>query len=548
MTTSSTRLGAIRRRTAWSAVLAAIALLAAACGQSEAPAPDPAGQAAEPDESAADEPTSGGQLTVGFTDDQYIVEGEDANLGMYPLNADIFETLTYLNADYEVEPNLATDWELVPPTTWRFHLRDDVVFHDGTPMTAQHVKEGLFDRVAALRGGGPINAGPDSAVVVDDYTIDFTPTEENLRVPEQLVHPQRGVVAPPVDLAEEPVGTGPFQFVEYEPNERIVVERFDDYWGEPAPLDGIEFRFYPDTSSRRLALEAGDIDAMFDVPRADVARLEQQFTIATSNVGAYRALTLTSTEGPLADRRLRQALAYGIDRQALIDTVLEGLAADEQTFVPAAVLGEHASLIQGFDYDPEQARSLIEDAGWELNNEGIYEQDGQPLALKLNSGFPSAEAHRPVPEFLQSHLRELGIEVTVAEAPDSATFYDRMAEVDGDLWLEEGNQNDGNPAFLPRLLYYTGPGSDGGGSLAQIAGPGEAFNDAIAPAAEAEDIDEVQRATAEALHVLIDEATTVIPLAGVYRIYALDNRVQGFEPHQAFTHVRWGTVRLDEAA
>src|SRR5215212_4829535 len=145
------------------------------------------------------------ELNVGFTEDQYVLEGPDAGLGLYPLNANIFETLTYLTPDYEVKPLLAERWEFRAPNTWRFFLRKDVKFHNGEPLNAQAVKEGLFDRVAKTEGGGTIEAGPNSAKVVDEYTIDFTPTGKNLRVPEQLVHPSNSVVAPSSDIGEKPV-------------------------------------------------------------------------------------------------------------------------------------------------------------------------------------------------------------------------------------------------------------------------------------------------------------------------------------------------------
>ncbi|HYX44473.1 MAG TPA: ABC transporter substrate-binding protein, partial [Acidimicrobiales bacterium] len=204
------------------------------------------------------------ELRVGFTADQYVLEGPDAALGAYPLNANVVETLTYLAPNYEVRPMLAEKWEFRAPNTWRFFLRHDVKFHDGQPLNAQAVKTGLFDRVAKQRGGGTIKAGPASAVVVDDYTIDFTPTASNLRVPEQIVHPNNAVYAPGADPGKNPVGTGPFRFVEYLPKERIVVDRNADYWGNKAKLQRITFRFFPDPSARRLALQAGDIDFAFD--------------------------------------------------------------------------------------------------------------------------------------------------------------------------------------------------------------------------------------------------------------------------------------------
>nr|WP_281288662.1 ABC transporter substrate-binding protein [Pseudonocardia kunmingensis] len=110
---------------------------------------------------------------------------------------------------------LAERWEFRAPNTWRFFLRHGVRFHDGQPFNAQAVKAGLFDRVAQRKNGSTIKAGPDSAVVVDEYTIDFTPTVPNLRVPEQIGHPSNVVYAPGSIAGVKPMGTGPFTFLEY---------------------------------------------------------------------------------------------------------------------------------------------------------------------------------------------------------------------------------------------------------------------------------------------------------------------------------------------
>ena len=127
---------------------------------------------------------SASELRVGLGPDEFVVEGPAANLGR---GLNITETLTRLTPDFGLEPGLAERWERVDGNRWRFFLRPGISFHDGTPLDAQAVKVGLFDRVAEF--GTTINAGPDSAVVVDDHTLDFTPTQPNSRVPAQLSIP-----------------------------------------------------------------------------------------------------------------------------------------------------------------------------------------------------------------------------------------------------------------------------------------------------------------------------------------------------------------------
>lgn len=518
--------------------LAVALLLVAACGNGDD------GEGAESREPAGP-PTA--ELRVGARQDEYVLEGDRANLSMYPLNTNVIETLTYLTPEYEVEPLLAERWEFREPNTWRFHLRQDVSFHDGQPFNAQAVKVGLFDRVAAA-GGGTINAGPESAVVVDDHTIDFTPTKPNRRVPQQIVHPQNGVVAPAANLAAKPVGTGPFRFVEYRPKERIVVERNPDYWGEKARVARITFTFYPDATVRRQALQSRDIDVALEVARPDVESLKSQgFKVETSEVGAYRALYANIHGSPphdiLSDERVREAIAMGIDREKLVENVLDGLATTDQTMIPPNSLGRFADQVQGFDHDAEGAKRLLDEAGWRAGTDGMRAKDGRPLRLVLVSGFGGAEIHRPVPSFLQSELKNIGVDLQILERPDSAAYQDVISSGEGDLYLEQGSQNDANPAFLPVLLFYTG-GTGATAPYQKLFGPGPEFDKLIEPAITAADLEGVREAAAAAMNHIIDEKAVVLPLAGIFNIVASDASVEGIPAHPSLLSTRWEGVSM----
>jgi peptide/nickel transport system substrate-binding protein len=518
-------------------LLLALALVATACAGDDDESEPPA----QPTPSTID---LNAELRVGFTEDQYILEGADANLGAYPLNTNVLETLIYMNDKYELVPRLAERWEFRPPNTWRFFLRRGVRFHDGQAFNAQAVKVGLFDRVAARRGGGTIRSAPNAATVVDEYTIDFTPVTPNLRVPQQIVHPQNAVLAPGADPGKKPVGTGPLRFVEYLPKERIVVERNADYWGEKAQVARISFRFYPDRNARLLALQAGDIDLAYEVPRDDVQGLKDRgFTVLNSPVGAYRGLFLNSYGDPpydiLRDVNVRKAIATGIDRKKHVDGVLNGLASTDQTFVPPNALGPHASLVKGFTYDLNRAKTMLDQAGWRAGGDGIRVKDGRRMKLTLVSGFPSAEGIRPSPTFLQAEFRNMGIELEVVERPDSASYQDLMTKKQGDLFIEDGNQNDANVGFLPILLLYTGAGSSGTGTYQGVSAPGPRFDELIAPALTEPDHGKLQQIVATALNEAVTEQATVLPLNGVFRIYGMKKAVTGFVPHPSFLNVSW---------
>jgi peptide/nickel transport system substrate-binding protein len=185
-----------------------------------------------------------GELAIGTTQDDYRVDPpERANVGYYPLNTNIFETLVRLTPDYRIEPLLAESWEFVAPNTYRFVLRQGVAFHDGTPFTAEAVVWSM-GRIAQA-GGGILGIDEASTVTVDDFTVEITPTRPNLRLIEQLNHPNESILAPGTNPAETRIGTGPFREVEYVREDRYVVEAFEGYWGEDKPQVGrITFRYF----------------------------------------------------------------------------------------------------------------------------------------------------------------------------------------------------------------------------------------------------------------------------------------------------------------
>lgn len=487
----------------------------------------------------------GGTLHVGAEADAYQVRGGGGGqVGQYPLNANIFESLVRMDADYGLVPALATKWELRGENTWRFTLRKGVRFHDGTRFDARAVKY-TFDRIAADGGGTP-GLEKGGTKIVDDHTIDVTPGRENRRLPSQIVHPEYSILAPGSDPADKPIGTGPFRFGSYQREEQITVQRFDDYWGGATRLDAVTFHFLPDPNSRRLALESGDVQLVLDVPREAVSELRSKgFAIPTSSVGAMEAFyqNISGDNGYtiLTDSTVRKAIARSIDRTALVDGLYEGLAVNEQTFIPARLLGEYADLVEGHPYDPDGARRLLDEAGWTAGAGGTRSKDGTPLKLELINGFPSADAHGDVPTFLQSQLAKVGVEMEIVTMPDTASYTDRVSAKKGDLWLEQGSQNDANPAFLPALLFWQ-EGYFGQNPYQPLFAPTGEFNDLIEQALAAPETDRCKELTAQAMHVLIDELAIPVPLAGITNVQAADSSLANYQPQPSQLQTRFDAV------
>jgi peptide/nickel transport system substrate-binding protein len=490
---------------------------------------------------------SSGELIIGYDADAYRIDPpERANVGYYPLNTNIFETLVRLTPDYQVEPLLAESWEFIEPNTYRFSLRQGVTFHDGTPFTAEAVLWSM-GRIAQA-GGGILLIDENSTKAIDDFTVEITPAQPNRRLLEQLNHPNESIVAPNTNPAEVRIGTGPFREVEYVAQDRYVVEAYDGYWGDDKPQVGrITFRFYPDPTTRVLALQSGEVDLIADTPSESAAQLEAegQFRVITSPVGAYQALYVNVHGAEPydlgADTAVREALAAAIDREAIVAGVWQGYADPSTTMIPPAILGPAAANIQPVAADPARAGEILDAAGWAPGANGVREKDGRPLKLTMIVGFPSAEDHRSMPEFVQAQLRDVGIEVEIVQTPDTATYETRLAAGEGDLWAERGSQNDGNPCFLPDLLFST-PLPEGDPEAAMYGAafaPGAAFDEFIGQCREATSIEAVQEAAAGAMQVVIDDEFVVLPLAGTREIYAASETVGDFAPHPSGLNQRW---------
>jgi peptide/nickel transport system substrate-binding protein len=312
------------------------------------------------------------------------------------------------------------------------------------------------------------------------------------------------------------------------------------------------FRFIPEPNSRRLALEAGEVDLILDAPREAVEDLEAKgFVVARAPVGAYEALFANKSglKGYtiLQERAVRQAIALAVDRDSLVEGVFEGHAEPTQSFIPDRLLDEaNAAKIEGFAYDPDEANRLLDEAGWTRSGEGIRAKEGKRLRLQLVNGFPSAERHGAAAEFIQDQLRRVGIAIDIVKAPDPGTYEERLVAREGDLWLEQGAQNDANPTFLGAVLFWSRSGQFGDPGYRALFAPGRSFDRPLERAIGTPDSDAAKALTADALRVLIDEEAIVIPLAGIFNIAAMKEKVQGFQPQPSGLQMRYESVSLTE--
>jgi peptide/nickel transport system substrate-binding protein len=481
-------------------------------------------------------------LVIGIPQDQYRLEGDRANLGVYPFNVNITETLVQLTPDFDIAPGLAERWENVEGNTWRFYLRQGVKFHDGTDLTAEAVKFSL-DRAA--RAGGSIPLDESSAQIVDTYTVDITPTLDFFnRVVDNLVHPLYGIYAPSGDPGSNPIGTGPFKLDSYQRNA--------DYWGEPAKADKITFKFIPEGSTRALALQAGDVDLITSVPKEMIGFIANLPNLAVyeSAPASYVALYLvTQTQGDndvLKEVNLRKAINLAINRQEIVEAVWGGYALPAKTLIPPAAFGAIDERVVGYDFDPEAAKALIADAGWTFDAAAnSWSKDGEVLEVRLVAGFPPARLIAPLPEVLKGQLEAVGIQVELLEYNDIGAFYDRMAAGDSEIFIEQGSYNTADPSFIPYNLFWSPNTWGEAGEFYSWFFVNDAYDQAIEAAISTADQASSVDAMVKAMQIQVDEYAGVAPIAYVPQIYVANSKVSGVAPHPSGVNQRWTEVSLE---
>jgi peptide/nickel transport system substrate-binding protein len=341
--------------------------------------------------------------------------------------------------------------------------------------------------------------------------------------------------------------------VEYVPGDHYTVAANPNYWGEAPGIGEITFRFYPDPTARLLALQAGDVDLITDVPRESASQVEAAgASLITGPVGAYEAMYIQIHGAEPydlgQDPAIREAISLAVNRDQIIANAWQGNAEPGTTMIPPAILGDSAELVDAPQHDPESAKQVLEQAGWVAGDGGTREKDGRALKLTLINGYGTAADHGSVPEVIQAQLKQIGVEVEIVQTPDTATYEQRLAVGEGDLWLEAGSQNDGNPAFLPDLLF-TSPPEDGDPEATMYGrafAPGAAFDEQITIAREAVETAEVQEAAAKAMNVVINEAKVVVPLCGFYRLNGASSAIAGFDLHASGVNQRWVSLKASE--
>ena len=433
------------------------------------------------------------------------------------------------------EPWLATDATQVDPLTWKIGVREGVKFHNGNVMDAQAVKASL-ERAIRLSPASADILSIDTIAVEDEQTITITTTVPQPTLPGLLITPALAITdAAAADAAGEGnfidarALTVPYIATAYVQKEYLNSVANDDYWGGAPPLAGIDHLAIPDTNSRELALQAGDIDVAVNVSPdgAQVINAHQGTHTETSGIGTSLVLWWVNFErGTLADPLVRRAVAHGIDREGIAGLVTPaGSGSFAELLLPEVLASCPGVSAPG--YDPDAARDLLAQAGYaDSDGDGIVDKDGQPLEIIIG-GYPERFQLPIMAEAAQAMLADVGIKVEVL-----ITEWSVVKEPAWDLfgWYNGVVQAGGDPVF--NISQFAGLKGDASGSGSNNYGHYDASRlvDIVAPSVSVSDLEGRKEIACEALAVITEEAA-FLPIAHVYHVYGVSDRVTDFEAH-----------------
>lgn len=359
----------------------------------------------------------------------------------------VFESLVIVTEN-GVEPHLAESWEITEDgLTYTFHLRRDVTFTDGHPFNAHAVKQNIDAVIGNYERNAWLNLVQkiDFTEVVDDYTFSLTLTVPYYPILEELSLTRPFRMISPNDFIDETTasgvsgfhGTGPYMLTEHVAEQYAVFTRNENYWGTAPAIESIRWNVLPDHQSIMLGLMNGEIDLvygsdgdMLDINNFDVLESGNELTTFTSEPSGTRSILLNSNRPITGDSNVRLALQSAINRTNIASGILNDSEAVAGTLMSTSTpymdigLAEHV-------FDPTKAATLLDEAGWELNEDGWRYKEGERLSLILSFNSDHAQ-ERTIGESIQSDLKAIGVELELL-GEETQAFFDRQRTGEFDL-------------------------------------------------------------------------------------------------------------------
>ena len=313
----------------------------------------------------------------------------------------IFDTLVVVNPETgELEPQIAESWEQTDDVTYVFKIREGVKFHDGSEVTAADVKFSLERAINSAAVSYIVDFiesvsdnGDGTVTIKTKYP--YGPALRNLAIPFAAIVPKALVEADEANFILNPVGSGPYQFVEWKQGDHITMKAFDDYYAGKAATENLIMRVVPENAQRSIALETGEVDLAYGLSVNDIPKVEDNPDLVANVISSLSCtyISFNLNKAPFDNPLVREALSIAIDRQAIVDTINSGVGEPADAIIAPGVFGYYSTGVP--EYNPERAKELLAEAGypngfsttlWVNENQGRIEICQAIMAMLMDIG------------------------------------------------------------------------------------------------------------------------------------------------------------------
>ena len=432
------------------------------------------------------------------------------------VNTQIFDTLVTVDPETnEVVPQIAESWEQTDDQTYVFKIREGIKFHDGSDLTAEDVKFSL-DRARNSAAVSYIVNFIEEVTVDDDHTVTvkttapYAPTLRNLAIPFAAIVPKAVVEADENAFIQNPVGSGPYKFVEWNHGDHVTLKAFDDYYAGKPETENLIMKVIPETSQRTIDLETGEVDLAYDLAVNDIPKVNSDDKLTVYEIPSLTCwyVSMNMNKKPFDNPKVREAMSMAIDRQTIIDTINAGSGQTADAIIAPAVFGYYSTGVK--EYNPTKAKELLAEAGY---------PNGFSTTLWVNDNQSRIE----MCQAMQAMLLEVGVQCNL-EVLEFGSFISRTTAGDHDLAYFGWTTSSGDADYsYYSLEHSTQQGAAGNRSF--LADPDV---DKLIEEARSNTNEEERKELYKELAIKLDEINNNIPVYYSSINVGANKKVEGF--------------------
>ncbi|MBD7964764.1 nickel ABC transporter substrate-binding protein [Fictibacillus norfolkensis] len=450
----------------------------------------------------------------------------DPHTGFIPIRSGLTETLLKLDEKSNIEGWLAEKWETADNQKWVFDIRNDVKFQDGKKLDAESVKQSLERSIEANESLG--DSLKIKSMEADGQTLTINTTEPYPALPSELVNPYTSIVN--MDAAKKegeeafknnPIGTGPFKVKEFKANQFVEVEKNANYWAGEPKLDSAMIKFNEDPNVRALALQSKEADVVYNLPAESLDAIKKDSKLSVESIPGLRAhfVLYNSQSENVKDLKIRQALDLLLDRKSVVKDIMQGNGLEANGPFNSTLpfgLDEEVS-----EMNVDKAKSLITQAGYKENAEGLMEKDGKPLTLELVT-YKARPELPLIAQLLQSDASKAGIKIEIKTVENADTHLAENKDWDLATYSNNTSPRGDGSYFFNTAFTETGALNVGKINIPEL-------NTLIEKLNRTTDLDERTKLTQDAAKVINKE------VAHSYAVYpniiiGMNKRIVNWEP------------------